>query len=57
MRDYDSDDRPVVLLRLPPERELPRCRCDAAGGTFPGVMPILALAMLLARRARSRRRR
>jgi hypothetical protein len=30
MRDDDSDDTPVVLLRLPPERELPRCRCGAA---------------------------
>ena len=30
MRDDDSDDTPVVLLRLPPERELPRCRCGAS---------------------------
>jgi hypothetical protein len=29
MRDDDSDDTPVVLLRLPPERELPRS-CGAA---------------------------
>jgi hypothetical protein len=30
MRDDDSDDTPMVLLRLLPERELPRCRCGAA---------------------------
>jgi hypothetical protein len=30
MRDDDSDDTPVVLLRLPPERGLPRCRCGGA---------------------------
>jgi hypothetical protein len=30
MRGDESDDTPVVLLRLPPERQLPRCRCGAA---------------------------
>jgi hypothetical protein len=36
MRDDDSDDTPVVLLRLPPERELPRCRSAYTIGVTTG---------------------